>query len=222
VVAHELRGPLSPIRLAAALLGRLPARELPRMQAIIERGVQHMSTLVNDLLDQARVQTGKLRIERRRIDIEQIVEEAIFACRPAIESRAQSLTVTLAARPLAASGDPVRLAQVFRNLLDNASKYTPDGGRLWVTMTVLGSTLELIFADDGIGVTAEALPHVFDAFAQDAHAVGFNGFGLGIGLAVVRELVLAHGGTVLASSDGPGLGSQFVITLPLIEDGVPA
>jgi diguanylate cyclase len=215
VVAHELRSPLSPIRMAAALLNRLPAQELPRMQAIIEREVVHMTRIIGDLLDLSRVHTGKLRLDRRVAGVEKIVEEAIDACRPAMVARQQNFTSVLSGQPLMAYADPMRLAQVFRNLLDNASKYTADGGDIAVEVAVVGHTAEITVSDNGIGITPEALPLVFEPFAQDAHAIGFNGFGLGIGLTVVRELIEGHGGTVLASSDGTGKGSRFVVTLPL-------
>ncbi len=215
VVAHELRGPLSPIRMAAGLLNRLPPHELPRMQAIIEREVMHMTRLVGDLLDLSRVHTGKLRLERCSVDIGRIIEESIQACLPAMQARHQVFSSTLSDMQLTMYGDPTRLAQVFRNLLDNASKYTPDGGEISLEVWVLGNTVEIAVSDTGIGVTPEALPTVFEPFAQDPHAVGFNGFGLGIGLTVVRELIEGHKGTVLASSDGTGRGSRFVVTLPL-------
>jgi len=111
--------------------------------------------------------------------------------------------------------DPVRLAQVLRNLLDNASKYTPNGGQITLSVTVLDETVVVSVSDNGIGITAELLPRVFEPFVQDKHAIGFNGAGLGIGLTVVRELVDAHGGNVAASSAGTGLGSRFTVTLPL-------
>lgn len=222
VVAHELRSPLSPIRMAAALLNRLPAHELPRMQAIIEREVVHMTRLVGDLLDLSRVHTGKLRLERRAVNVEKIIEESIEACRPAMAARQQVFSSVLSAHILMAYADPTRLAQVFRNLLDNASKYTPDGGEIALEVSVVGNTAEIAVTDTGIGISPQALPKVFEPFAQDAHAIGFNGFGLGIGLTVVRELIEGHDGTVLAASAGTGLGSRFVVTLPLMDgDSAP-
>lgn len=217
VLAHELRNPLAPIRTAAALLPQVRSEELPRMQAIIERQVAHMSRLVGDLLDVSRVHTGKLRLERRPMDLAEIIDEAIEACRPAMATRLQAFDVQAPAGALEVHGDPDRLAQVFSNLLDNASKYTPPGGRIGLLVRVADVAIVVTVSDSGIGITAEALPHVFDPFVQDTHAIGFNGAGLGIGLTVVRELVEAHGGTVVASSDGTGLGSRFVVTLPRAE-----
>ena len=216
VLAHELRNPLTPIRTAAALLPQVRSEELPRMQAIIERQVAHMSRLVGDLLDVSRVNTGKLRLERRPMDLAETIGEAIEACRPAMATRLQEFDVDVPAGPLEVYGDSDRLAQVFSNLLDNAYKYTPPGGRIGLLVRVAGAAIVVTVSDSGIGITAEALPHVFDPFVQDTHAIGYNGAGLGIGLTVVRELVEAHGGTVVAASDGSGLGSRFVVTLPLV------
>jgi diguanylate cyclase (GGDEF)-like protein len=218
VLAHELRNPLTPIRTAAALLSHVGPDELPRMQAIIERQVAHMSRLISDLFDVSRVNTGKLRLERQRVDMTAIIDEAIAICRPAMDVRLQHFGVLVPARALQVDGDPVRLVQVVSNLLDNASKYTPDGGEIALSVVVSDGTLVLSICDTGIGISPESLSKVFEPFVQDAHATGFNGFGLGIGLTVVRELVEAHGGSVVASSRGSDRGSQFVVTLPLLED----
>ncbi|MFD0740386.1 diguanylate cyclase domain-containing protein [Lysobacter koreensis] len=217
VLAHELRNPLTPIRTAAGLLGRVRTDELPRLQAIIERQVLHISRLLNDLLDVSRASTGKLRIERRSVDLAGVIDEAVDACRSAIDARGQHLRVQVPASDLVIHGDPLRLAQIVSNLLDNASKYTPDGGDIALIVTAADKTLVLAVTDSGIGITAEALPSVFEPFMQHAAAVGFNGTGLGIGLTVVRELVEAHGGQVVASSAGSGQGSRFVVTLPQAE-----
>ncbi len=222
VLAHELRNPLTPIRNAAAMLGASPKDEvLPRLKAIIERQVGHMSRLVGDLIDVSRVHTGKLRLERRDLDLAATLDAAVDACRPAMELRLQRFDVQVPACALLVHGDADRLAQVFSNLLDNASKYTPQGGVVGLLVQAGTGSIVITVSDSGIGITEEALPHVFDPFVQDTHAIGFNGAGLGIGLTVVRELVEAHGGTVVAASAGPGLGSQFVVTLPRI-NGSPA
>ncbi len=216
VVAHELRNPLAPIRAAAALLPRTPGDPLllGRIKAIIERQVAHMSRLVGDLLDASRVSTGKLRVDRQRVDMAAIVGTAVDTCQPALDKRQQQLDLRQDAAVMEVDGDPVRLTQVLVNLLDNASKYTPDGGTLGLVLGVAGDAIVLTVSDSGIGISAEALPNVFEPFVQDAHAIGFNSVGLGIGLTVVRELVEAHGGDVVASSAGRGRGSQFVVTLP--------
>lgn len=216
VVAHELRNPLAPISNAAALLGMLPAEELlPRLQAVIERQVAHISRLVEDLLDVSRASTGKLRLELRRVDLADIIDEAVEGSRPVMKMRGQQLEVHRPARALEVHGDPIRLTQVLSNLLDNASKYTPIDGEIGLSVVVAGDTMVMTVSDNGIGITADALPHIFEPFVQDPHAIGFNSVGLGIGLTVVRELVEAHGGNVSVTSAGSGLGSQFIVTLPL-------
>ncbi|WP_460713454.1 diguanylate cyclase domain-containing protein [Lysobacter terrae] len=221
VVAHELRNPLTPIRIAAEMLGLVRAEEIPRYQAVIEQEVEHMVRLVSDLLDVSRGNTGKLRLEHQAVYMTGIIDEAVDACRPAMDTRLQRFTVQVPSRALEMQGDPIRLAQILRNLLDNASKYTPNGGEIGLSVVVRDGALAMTVSDSGIGITAEALPKIFEPFVQDKHAIGFNGAGLGIGLTVVRELVEAHGGTVVATSAGTGLGSQFVVTLPLDDTHAP-
>ncbi|HEV7912451.1 MAG TPA: diguanylate cyclase [Albitalea sp.] len=215
VVAHELRNPLSPIRAAAALLGRVEPEELPRLKGIIERQVMRVTRLASDLLDVSRANTGKLRLEPARVDLAGILDEALDTCRPAMDLRLQRLRVQLPAFPLELHADSARLAQVFSNLLDNASKYTPQGGEIVLSVAADGDSAAITVSDNGIGITPQAAADVFDPFVQEPHAVNFNGLGLGLGLTVVRELVAAHGGSVVASSAGAGLGSKFVVTLPL-------
>jgi len=134
-----------------------------------------------------------------------------------MDIRLQTFTVNLPARALMLQGDPVRLTQVLTNLLDNASKYTPVGGRINLKVNVGDRSLQVSVNDNGIGISSAALPQIFQPFVQDSHAVAFSGSGLGIGLTVVRELVEAHGGSVVASSEGSGKGSQFTVTLPLAD-----
>lgn len=218
VVAHELRTPLAPIRNAAALLGRGRADEplLRRVQGVIERQVTHMARLVGDLIDVSRTRTGKLRLERRPVDLAGLIDDAVRSCRPAMDARLQQLGVLVPSCALEVDGDPVRLTQVLCNLLDNASKYTQVGGEIGLSVMAAEDAIVVTVSDNGIGITAEALPKVFEPFVQDRHAIGFSGAGLGIGLTVVRELVESHGGSVVASSAGSGFGSQFVVTLPSI------
>jgi diguanylate cyclase (GGDEF)-like protein len=215
LVAHELRNPLSPIRAAAALLGRVGSEELPRLKAIIERQVTRMKRLASDLLDVSRANTGKLRLEPQRVDLASVIDESVDTCRPAMDLRLQRLRVHLPARRLELDADPARLAQVLSNLLDNASKYTPNGGQIELSVEVERGFAAITVSDNGIGMTPQSTSEVFDPFVQEPHAVTFNGLGLGLGLTVVRELVEAHGGSVIASSAGAGLGSKFVVTLPL-------
>jgi signal transduction histidine kinase len=217
VVAHELRNGLMPIRLAAAQLRSAGKDELSlvRLRVTIERQLDHMARLVGDLLDISRPGSGSLRLERVQVDMGKVLSEALAACRPGMEAREQHLQLDLPAVLPAMEGDPVRLAQVARNLLDNASKYSPRGACISVSVIAKDGALAMTVADNGIGITAEVLPHIFERFVQDPHAVAFNGAGLGIGLSVVREWVQAHGGDVIARSAGRGQGSQFVVTLPL-------
>ncbi|MCF5053920.1 sensor histidine kinase [Pseudomonas syringae] len=215
MVAHELRNPLTPISLIAERMVRLPSDQLPRMRELIEGQVQHISQLVDDLLDVSRVSTGKLRVERREVDMLHILRSAIDACGPVMRAKKQHFEAHLPDGPLTVSGDPGRLAQILNNLLANSAKYTPVGGRIVLSVTV-ADALRISIRDNGIGVSAKALPFIFDPYVQDEHAIGFNGSGLGIGLTVVRELVEAHDGTVAAMSEGKGKGSEFVVTLPLL------
>lgn len=217
VLAHELRNPLTPIRNAAAILGRIPSEGplLGKVQGIIERQVQNMSRLVEDLLDVSRVNSGKLRLEMVSVDMSALIDDVVQACRPAMDMRLQQFEVQLATLAAMVHGDPVRLAQVLGNLLDNASKYTQEGGQIRLETAVDGDKVLLTVRDNGIGITQEALPTIFEPFVQEQHATLFNGTGLGIGLTVVRELVEGHGGKVTATSGGKGLGSRFTVALPL-------
>lgn len=219
MVAHELRNPLTPIRTAAELLSRARTDEpmLARLQVIIKRQVAYMTRLVDDLLDGSRLSAGKFRIEHSLVEIADILELALEVSRPAMETRLQHFTLELPPRPLQVHGDPVRLAQIFSNLLDNASKYTPQGGQIALSAAVLGETIVITVADNGIGIAPAALPNIFGLFVQDTRALALHNGGLGIGLAVVRELVEAHHGTVIGKSAGKGLGSEFVVTLPMID-----
>ena len=216
MVAHELRNPLTPIKLIAERMVRLPSDQLPRMRELIEGQVQHISQLVDDLLDVSRASTGKLRINCSEVDMLRILNAAVDACNPVMIARKQQFDVELPDAALIVNGDPGRLAQILHNLLANAAKYTPVGGTISMTATVTAKVLRISIADNGIGVTAKALPFIFDPYVQDTHAIGFNVTGLGIGLTVVRELVEAHGGKVTGMSDGHGKGSEFVVTLPLV------
>ncbi len=217
ILAHELRNPLAPMSNVAAVLARLHPDDpmLPKLQAIIERQVGNMTRMLDDLLDVTRVSTGKLRINAESINLASVVQRAIEQRRAAIDARMQQFTADLPTAPVVLIADSQRIEQVLCNLLDNASKYTQNGGDIGLSLRVDDAHAIITVTDSGIGITAEALPGIFDLFAQDRHAVGFNGVGLGIGLTVVFELVLAHGGSVVAKSDGVGRGSAFIVTLPL-------
>ena len=216
MAAHELRNPLLPLRLAAQMLTRSRTEEeLKQLQETINGQVSHMARMIGDLLDGSRISTGKLRLERRILDLSGVLDLAIESCLPVIEARHHRFQRLGTSGPLSVDGDALRLTQVFTNLLQNAAKYTPEGGEISLAAVALGKAVTVTISDNGIGITAQALPHVFKLFAQDEHAIAHDQSGLGIGLAVVHELVEAHGGSVAASSAGKDLGSQFVVTLPL-------
>lgn len=216
VLAHELRSPLVPIRMATLLLGRTTGDELERLQAIIHRQVTHLARLADDLLDLSRVNTGKLRLEREVVDLTCIVDAAAAACRPAMSRRHQQFTIRMPDEPVELDADPVRLTQVLSNLLDNASTYSPGGSSIALSIDVdpIRDVVVTTVSDSGMGMSKAALCTVFEPFTQDRHAMDVNATGLGIGLTLVRELVETHGGSVVATSGGPGMGSQFVVTLP--------
>lgn len=216
-VAHELRNPLLPLRLAVHMLDAAHGDkdQIGQLQATIGAQVAHIARLINDLLEGARAGTGKFRVERSSIDLLRIVRVALANSASVVKRRRLQLDESLPDGPLPVFGDPVRLAQVFGNLVENACKYTPEGGRITVRAQALQEQAVIVVEDTGIGITAAALPHIFDLFVQDDHAMEADEAGLGIGLAVVKELVEAHGGSVVASSGGRGMGSRFVVTLPL-------
>lgn len=217
LVAHELRNPLAPLRNAAELLTRAKGDEkrLAHLKGIIVRQVGRMARLIDDLLEASRGGAGKFHLEYADVDFREMLMTVVEACRPAMDLRRQHLTVSLPDVLPQVRGDAVRLAQIFGNLLDNASRYTPEGGNIALNVRVGPTALEVVVSDTGIGITADALPHIFDLFVQEARAVALRRGGLGIGLSVVRELVQAHGGTVTARSGGHHQGSAFTVTLPL-------
>ncbi len=221
VVAHELRNPLGPIANAAVLLGHAKASPtvLPMVQGILERQVAQLSRLVEDLLDLSRVSAGKLRLEISRMDLVKLVADAADSARATFAGRGQQFDVDLPGVEMIVNGDRVRLRQVAANLIGNASKYTPDGGTITVSLQGAGASVVMTVTDNGIGITPEALAQVFEPFVQERHATEFNGSGLGIGLTLVRELVEGHGGRVTAFSAGTGSGSRFTVTLPLLRGG---
>jgi signal transduction histidine kinase len=215
MVAHELRNPLMPLRLAAHMLDGARGDDAghARLQATIKGQVAQMSRLINDLVDGSHLGAGNFRLERTLVELVPLLDLAIETSRPRIDSRRQRLSCAMPAGTLKVLGDPVRLVQVFGNLLDNASKYTPEGGDIALEVTRGAGVVMVCVRDNGIGITEEALPLVFGMFVRDAHAVASGSAGLGIGLAVVQQLVKAHEGTVVARSPGRNLGSEFVVTL---------
>ena len=217
VLAHELRNPLAPIRYAVAMARKSARPEAERMQAqaIIERQVEHMGRLLDDLLDVSRITRGTLILRPSTVDLAAIVAAAQEAARPLIEARGHVLLVQLPTEPLRLVADPVRLAQVLANLLINAAKYTDRGGRIELQAERKGDELVIVVRDNGIGISAEMMPRVFTLFAQASPALERSDGGLGIGLALVRGLLELHGGRVSAHSGGVGQGSEFLVWLPI-------
>jgi signal transduction histidine kinase len=218
ILGHELRGPLAPVRNAIQVLklSGAPDSNLRWASDVIERQVQHLSRLVDDLLDVSRITRGKVQLRDDEVALAAVVNRAVETSRPLIEERKHALTVSLSPEPLRLRGDAVRLTQVLSNLLSNAAKYTEEGGRIDLTVRREGDEAVVRVQDTGVGIPAEMLPRVFDLFTQvDGSAQRALG-GLGVGLTLVRSLVEMHGGVVEAFSDGPGRGSTFVVRLPAL------
>ena len=217
VLAHELRNPLAPIRTGLEILQRVGGLPPPaqRTRDMMERQLTHMVRLIDDLLDVSRITRDKLELRPGDLTLAQVVEHALEANQPAIASAAHTLEVRLPAEAVRLRGDLTRLAQVLSNLINNAAKYTPPGGRIEVSGWVDGGHAFVEVRDNGAGISPEALPQVFELFMQaDGQGEGTRR-GLGIGLWLVRKLVQMHGGTIDAHSEGPGRGSTFTVRLPL-------
>ena len=217
VLGHELRSPLASIVNGIHLLihHKQDALASQKMQAMIERQVGRMTQLVDDLLDVSRITHGRLRLQREQIDLREVVSNAIQTLESDIRQRNHRVTLSLPDAPVWLLADPGRLEQVFVNLLANASKYTDTGGELTVAGRVQDDQAVVRVRDSGMGIAAEVLPHLFDLFWQADAAVSRSQSGLGVGLALVRNLVESHGGLVTAHSAGPGQGSEFTVYLPL-------
>jgi PAS domain S-box-containing protein len=214
-LAHELRNPLAPIRTAVAILGRESSeQDRAWSRGVIERQVGHMSRLVEDLLDVARVSSGKLLLRKERITLEAAVAAALEASRPVIDDAGHRFTTRLPANPVVLDADPTRLAQVLSNVLNNAAKYTAPGGSIELSALVEGGEVVIAVTDNGMGFPPELAEEIFEPFAQWA-PIETPAAGLGIGLSLVKGIVTLHGGTVSARSAGPGTGSRFELRLPL-------
>ena len=223
MLAHELRNPLAPIRNSVEYL-RLKERdpELDWSYDVIDRQVDHLTRLVDDLLDVSRITRGKLEIRRKRVDLSEILRGALETIQPQITRKGQRLHVSIPPGPVELHADAVRMCQVLLNLLDNAVKFTPDGGTIWLTVEREDGHLRICVRDQGKGLEPEELPQLFQMFYQSRHTKTLSVGGLGIGLALVRRLVEMHGGKVEASSPGLGMGSEFAIRLPFAEDRLEA
>jgi signal transduction histidine kinase/ActR/RegA family two-component response regulator len=219
MLAHELRNPLAPIKNSVALL---KTRPLPDARAawardVVDRQVDHMARLLDDLLDVSRITRNKLELRKQRVALRDVVDAAVETSRPLIEAAGHELALEVPQESLYLDADPLRLAQVLANLLNNAAKYTERGGHIRLHAWTEHGTAVVSVADDGIGIAEEQLPHIFEMFIQSAPSARQAQGGLGIGLSLVRGLVEMHGGTVLARSSGPGTGSEFIVRLPLAQ-----
>jgi signal transduction histidine kinase/ActR/RegA family two-component response regulator len=218
MLAHELRNPLAPITTAAQLLqrGSLDPQRARHASDIIVRQAEHMTDLVNDLLDVSRVTRGLAEIEKEDLDVAGVVNGAIEQVRPLLDMKRHELRVEQWQQPLYVSGDRTRLVQVISNILNNAAKYTPSGGRIALRVSSEGGEAVIAVSDNGQGIEPQVLPYIFDLFTQAERTPDRSQGGLGIGLALVKSLVALHGGRVAAFSEGPNKGSEFVIRLPLL------
>ncbi len=219
MLAHELRNPLAPILNAISILNRrdLTDAQFEWSKGVIERQVEHMTRLVDDLLDVSRITQGKIVLRTENLDLMKMIGRALETSRPLIDARKHQLTVSLPSETIRLKGDLVRLAQVVSNLLNNAAKYTDEGGAITLTAEHAGDEVILRVKDNGMGIPAEELPHVFDLFIQAGRSLDRAQGGLGIGLTLARSIVELHGGQIEARSEGAGRGSEFVIRLPLLE-----
>jgi len=217
MLAHELRNPLAPIRNAAHVLGHLPLANdgAKSMVAVIHRQVNHMTRLVDDLLDVSRITRGKIELKPELVSLSAVIDYAIETTRPLVDARKHELTLTIEPAPMWVNGDFARLGQALANILSNAAKYTEPRGRIDVEAHVDSGEVVISIKDNGIGIPKKLLPEVFELFMQGDRALDRSQGGLGIGLALVRSLIEFHQGTVSAESDGAGRGSKFVVKLPL-------
>jgi signal transduction histidine kinase len=216
-LAHELRNPLAPLRNSVHLL-QLTASDDPttaRLCETMERQLNHLVRLVDDLLEVSRITRGKIELRKEEVELAAIARNAIETSRPLIDAAKLQLAISLPPETLIVNGDPVRLAQIFANLLNNAAKYTNEGGQIWFTARKIEAEAVVSIRDTGIGIAADLLPKVFEMFMQVDGATDRSQGGLGIGLTLVRSLVEMHGGSVSVESGGPGKGSEFTVRLPL-------
>jgi PAS domain S-box-containing protein len=216
-LAHELRNPLAPMRNVLEILRQkeFTDPQLNWSRDVFDRQLQHMTHLVDDLLEISRITQGKLELRKQRLELARAMQSAMEAARPTVQASAHHLSVTLPREALYLDADPTRLSQMILNLLNNAAKYTPPGGNIALAAEREGDNAVIVVRDSGIGIPREHLDSVFEMFSQLAPALERSQGGLGIGLALVRGLAELHGGTVAAMSNGPGSGSEFVIRLPL-------
>ena len=218
MVAHELRAPLTPLQLATQLIRRASADrpEVLRSLDMIDRQIAHIARLAEDLMDVTRIDRNVLRICQDHVDVVGFLAAPLAATALATAKRGQIFTVQFSDKTLQVRGDPVRLAQAVNNLLHNAVKYTPENGCITVNVHADGKDLVISVKDNGLGISAALLPYIFELFAQSSRTIAASAGGLGVGLAVVKAVAEAHGGTVSATSAGPAMGSEFTLRLPIV------
>jgi signal transduction histidine kinase len=216
-LAHELRNPLAPIRNSLLIMKSAKGDEATAEKSleIMERQIEHMVRLVDDLLDVSRISLGKMELRKEEIGLAAILKHSLEASQPIIDSFGHQLLVDISNEPMTVNADPIRLAQVFSNLLNNAAKYTRPNGNIWLTATVSKKQVIVSVKDDGLGIEPEMLDKVFEMFTQIAPSLDRTQGGLGIGLSITKELVFMHDATIEASSNGTGFGSEFVVRIPL-------
>ena len=214
-LAHELRNPLAPVRTGLRIL-RIspPGQPVTQTLEMMDRQVFHLVRLIDELLDISRITCGKLELRKQRVSLQTLLSDAVETSRPLIEAANHTLTVSAPDEPILLDVDPIRLAQVISNLLNNAAKYTPHGGYITLTARGTDDTVQIEVRDNGIGLSPDMLTKIFTMFSQVSSADSQSQNGLGIGLALARRLTEMHGGTVEAMSAGPGKGSSFTVTLP--------
>jgi signal transduction histidine kinase/DNA-binding response OmpR family regulator len=223
MLSHELRNPLAPIVTAAQVLGKIAPSDarIAWVREVIQRQVTHLAGLVDDLLDVSRITQGKITLHREAVELAKVLEHSLEIVRPLIDSKRHSLSFQTPETPIWVHGDFSRLSQIFSNLLHNAAKYTADGGSIELTVGVDRGNVAVSVRDNGIGIDAQFLPHVFEVFTQGYRGLDRSQGGLGVGLAVVRRLVELHQGEVNVISEGPGRGTEVSVRMPCISEVVP-
>jgi PAS domain S-box-containing protein len=214
-LSHELRNPLASISNVVQLINRTASANpnLKNSVKLLDEQVEFIRRLLDDLLDVTRISTGKVRLNMRPVMLDEVIERAVESARPLVEERRQKMQVIGPGSSIVLQGDPDRLHQVFLNLLSNAGKYTPERGNIWVKVTTEGDEAVVRVTDTGVGIPHEMLPRIFDLFTQVETRLSHGG--LGIGLALVKDFVALHGGSVQVRSEGVGKGSEFMVRLPL-------
>jgi signal transduction histidine kinase/CheY-like chemotaxis protein len=219
ILSHELRNPLAPLLNASQLIryANMTHHDREWLADLVQRQVQQMARLVDDLLDVSRVNAGKLALNKQRIDLMSVIDSVVEASRPLVDKRGHVLHVAPPSEPVFIDADPERLTQVFSNLLNNAAKYTDLCGSIWLAVERADTSVLIKVRDTGIGIAADTLPGIFELYVQAEEGSARSRGGLGIGLCVARRLVELHRGQISANSQGPGCGSEFVVRLPLAE-----